>query len=351
MQIENLSYDSGISGCIDFSVENQMLSSTEMSSSIDTSMDSSLKSQTLSSIKRDECAFAATALLESSEDMQSSYIQALNDPIDISGYQDEIERGDDLQFLPSDDAYHLPVNASNETTSVINLTTNGSASISSHTQSHITDYSSLNTNQSYSYQSMQFSNVPPSTTQYSTLGQVLTGNTERSNAYPNLLNSFLRCNNGSNSSTSTSYASTPITSGSFYDSKNTRNSKFQRVTKKVDVKQAKPRGDGSKLLSTRATYVLEGWYEANTEWPYPTKSEKQVMASAGGITVEQVNSWFANRRNRSQNTRPKKNMVKLIQSITLLCEEYQEASHGVISALEMKGRILALINFHLQRKQ
>nr|CDS31421.1 pre B cell leukemia transcription factor 1 [Hymenolepis microstoma] len=351
MQGENLSYDSGISGCIDFSVENQMLSSTDMSSSIDTSMDSSLKSQTLSSVKRDECEFAASALLESSEDMQSSYIHTLNDSIDISGYQDEIERGDDLQFLTPDGPFHLPVNAPNESTSVINLTTNGSGSISSLTRPRITNYSSLNTNQSYSYQPMQFSNVPPPTTHYSTLGQVLTCNSERSVAHPNLINSFLRCNNGSNSSTSTSYASTPITSGSFYESKNTRNSKFQRVTKKVDVKQPKPRGDGSKLLSTRATYVLEGWYEANTEWPYPTKSEKQVMASAGGITIEQVNSWFANRRNRSQNTRPKKNMVKLIQSITLLCEEYQEASNGVISAPEMKSRILALINYHLQRKQ
>ncbi|VDL18395.1 unnamed protein product [Hymenolepis diminuta] len=351
MQRESLSYDSGISGCIDFSVENQMLSSTDMSSSIDTSIDSSLKSQNLSSVKRDESAFAASALLESSEDMQSSYIQTLNDPIDISGYQEEIERGDDLQFLTSDGAFHLPVNASNESTSVINLTTNCSASNSSHTQPQITSYSSLSTNQSYSYQPVQFSNVPAPTTQYSTLGQVLTGNTERNSAYPNLLNSFLRCNNGSNPSTSVSYAPTPITSGSFYELKSTRNPKFQRVGKKVDVKQAKSRGDGSKLLSTRATYVLEGWYEANTEWPYPTKAEKQVMASAGGITIEQVNSWFANRRNRSQNTRPKKNMVKLIQAITLLCEEYQEASHGVISAVEMKSRILALINFHLQRKQ
>ncbi|KAM7537406.1 hypothetical protein Aperf_G00000068279 [Anoplocephala perfoliata] len=281
--------------------------------------------------------------------MQSSYIHSMNDSMNVNGYQEEIEQENNLQFLTSDGAFHVPFHAPSENGSLTHLASHGSESIPSHasTQSQLSAYSVVNTNQPpYSYQPLQFSNAPV-TVPYSTLGQVLTNNSEQT-AFPNLLNSFLRYqNHASTEPTSSSIAST---SESAYDFRSTRNSKFVRVAKRQELKQNKLRGDGNKLLSTRATYVLEGWYEANTDWPYPSKAEKQVMASAGGITIEQVNSWFANRRNRSQNTRPKKNMVKLAQAITGLCEEYQDMSHGIISAAEMKSRILALINYHLQKK-
>lgn len=284
---ESLSYEPSISECIDFSVENHMLSSTDMTTSIDNSVDSSLNGQTVL-LKRTESAFAASALIDSSDDMQSSYIQSSNDPVGISDYQAEMDRGDDLQFLTSDGTFRMPTTSSNGSSSVINLTAYGSAGNSTSLRPQITRYTSVTTNQTYACPPMQFSSIPPPTSQYSTLGQVLTSNNERSSSYPNIVNSFLRDNNGPNPSTSVSYTSTPGTSGSPFELKPSENSMFQRVGKKSVNKQAKPRGDGSKLLSTRATYVLEGWYEANTEWPYPTKSEKQVMASAGGITIEQV---------------------------------------------------------------
>ncbi len=68
------------------------------------------------------------------------------------------------------------------------------------------------------------------------------------------------------------------------------------------------------------------------------------------ISFKQVNSWFANRRNRSQNTRPKKNLKYLQSALVHLCNEFQVASRGMISGPEMTSRILTLINYHLKRK-
>lgn len=46
--------------------------------------------------------------------------------------------------------------------------------------------------------------------------------------------------------------------------------------------------ESTKHLSQRATAIMEGWYSANTDSPYPSKREKEIIAKAGGITVEQV---------------------------------------------------------------
>ena len=52
--------------------------------------------------------------------------------------------------------------------------------------------------------------------------------------------------------------------------------------------------------------------------------EKERLAKRGNISVKQVNAWFSNRRNRSQNTKPKriqrdmeKKMSDVINELTL----------------------------------
>lgn len=57
------------------------------------------------------------------------------------------------------------------------------------------------------------------------------------------------------------------------------------------------------LLSKSAVKLLEDWYRKHMDHPYPTPAESESLAIAGGISQEQVKKWFANKRNRSANTR------------------------------------------------
>jgi transcriptional regulator with XRE-family HTH domain len=56
-------------------------------------------------------------------------------------------------------------------------------------------------------------------------------------------------------------------------------------------------------LGSVATKVMASWYEKNREHPYPSYETAEVIAKAGGATVEQVKKWFANKRRRESNTK------------------------------------------------
>lgn len=60
-----------------------------------------------------------------------------------------------------------------------------------------------------------------------------------------------------------------------------------------------------KTLPELATNLMKEWYESHADKPYPTESERQELARLGKITENQVKAWFANKRNRSFNTRTK----------------------------------------------
>jgi hypothetical protein len=51
---------------------------------------------------------------------------------------------------------------------------------------------------------------------------------------------------------------------------------------------------------------MNDWFDSHLNNPYPQPCEKERLAQLGGITVKQVTAWFSNRRNRSQNTKPKR---------------------------------------------
>ena len=61
----------------------------------------------------------------------------------------------------------------------------------------------------------------------------------------------------------------------------------------------------SRLLPKAAVKILEEWYQENLSNPYPSREVTLSMASEGGITVEQIRKWFANKRNRSRNSKLK----------------------------------------------
>lgn len=66
---------------------------------------------------------------------------------------------------------------------------------------------------------------------------------------------------------------------------------------------------------------LNDWFEAHINHPYPTTEEKHRLAVECKITVKQVNSWFCNRRNRSQNTKPKRIKRQLEKEIANVFNE------------------------------
>ena len=78
------------------------------------------------------------------------------------------------------------------------------------------------------------------------------------------------------------------------------------------VQMPKPnRAQQSKLsrkhqLPDRAVDIMNEYFDDHLNNPYPSLEEKEKLAQLGGITVKQVNAWFCNRRNRSQNTKPKR---------------------------------------------
>lgn len=74
-------------------------------------------------------------------------------------------------------------------------------------------------------------------------------------------------------------------------------------------------------LSDRATQVMTDWYLSNSANPYPSKAVKEELARNGGISLAQVKSWFANKRNRSNNTRPKKQKQEMEERLMEICHQ------------------------------
>lgn len=48
----------------------------------------------------------------------------------------------------------------------------------------------------------------------------------------------------------------------------------------------------------QAVVTLSEWFETHTTNPYPSTDEKQYLSSITGMTVAQVETWFANARRR-----------------------------------------------------
>ena len=71
------------------------------------------------------------------------------------------------------------------------------------------------------------------------------------------------------------------------------------------------------LLSKRAVQLMENWYDSHLEHPYPSVDVIEQLSAAGNITGEQVKKWFANKRNRSNNTRTLTEIAKKKRQLAL----------------------------------
>ena len=103
----------------------------------------------------------------------------------------------------------------------------------------------------------------------------------------------------------------------------------ERATKNKAKGQAPKRLQRTnKPLESKAITVMLDWYDSHSDDPYPTTQEKQELAMAGNISVAQVNSWFANKRNRSDNTRSKKQKRSLQAKVKMLCSMIKGQDEG-----------------------
>ena len=96
------------------------------------------------------------------------------------------------------------------------------------------------------------------------------------------------------------------------------NNRTNKVKRLSDRSHQKPE---NRLLGKHASDLMNDWFERNTEHPYPTQKQKRELAIAAGIAVSQVSSWFNNKRNRTNNTKPKRKHEKLEQRLALMCTE------------------------------
>ncbi len=62
----------------------------------------------------------------------------------------------------------------------------------------------------------------------------------------------------------------------------------------------------NKQLPEKAIGLMNAWYLAHEDNPYPNRNDLDYLATNGGIKESQVKAWFSNKRNRTQNTHPKR---------------------------------------------
>jgi hypothetical protein len=131
-------------------------------------------------------------------------------------------------------------------------------------------------------------------------------------------NNIAQSSNMTNSFDNIAVAST---SSSFENSSISTSLSPKPSTENISNKTNKTRNTIHHQLPEEAVERLNEWFESHINHPYPTTEEKQRLADDCGITTKQVNSWFCNRRNRSQNTKPKRIKRQLEKEISNVFNE------------------------------
>jgi hypothetical protein len=91
-------------------------------------------------------------------------------------------------------------------------------------------------------------------------------------------------------------------------------------------------------LSDHAVEIMNEWFQRHIS--NPSLAEKETIAQQGRISVKQVTAWFSNRRNRSQNTKPKR-MKRVLE------KEINNIFNELICSQPEKEKIIEKINMSL----
>jgi len=65
-------------------------------------------------------------------------------------------------------------------------------------------------------------------------------------------------------------------------------------------------------LPDHAVKLMQEWYNANLDDPYPRSPDKKRFITEGNITAQQCRSWFANRRQRLKHVKKKSFKINII---------------------------------------
>jgi hypothetical protein len=76
----------------------------------------------------------------------------------------------------------------------------------------------------------------------------------------------------------------------------------QEQSRKLKVPNA-DKNTHSQMSSIHTKNILNQWFDAHIQHPYPIAEEKVALSMACDISLQQVISWFANKRNRTNNNK------------------------------------------------
>ena len=62
----------------------------------------------------------------------------------------------------------------------------------------------------------------------------------------------------------------------------------------------------SRYFPPHAKKVLEEWYEQHNDYPYANDEELTELSGKTGVTIDKVQKWLSNKRNRTNNTKKRK---------------------------------------------
>jgi hypothetical protein len=150
------------------------------------------------------------------------------------------------------------------------------------------------------------------------------------NAYPNQYASNQQYDNTSDTNYANYYSYTSPVSSNTSVLTNTTSVSNNSLTMSIESRQRVSEAKRTRTTNSRshhnqlpeeAVEILNDWFDSHLNHPYPSTDEKNRLADKCCITVKQVNSWFCNRRNRSQNTKPKRIKRQLEQEITNVYKE------------------------------
>jgi len=67
-----------------------------------------------------------------------------------------------------------------------------------------------------------------------------------------------------------------------------------------------PKTPTKAVWDSKATDILNKWFDDHSDKPYPTKKEKEELARRCNMSIKQLSTWFNNKRYRSNSTLTKK---------------------------------------------
>ncbi|CAF0734449.1 unnamed protein product [Adineta steineri] len=90
---------------------------------------------------------------------------------------------------------------------------------------------------------------------------------------------------------------------------NNENDNIKQTYRSINIKS-------NKQLPEKAIRLMNAWFISHEDNPYPNRNDLDYLATTGGIKETQVKAWFSNKRNRTQNTHPKRAKRYLMRSQT-----------------------------------